>query len=60
MILCCPYACCNSGPVRTVQQGFIGLKTSFGKYVDKVGPGLYTFNPYRPRATITTGNKYYT
>lgn len=45
MIACCPFACCNSGPVRTVNQGFIGLKTSFGKYVDKVGPGLYSFNP---------------
>lgn len=45
MCLCCPFAACNSGPVRTVEQGMVGLKTRFGKYIEKVGPGLYTMNP---------------
>jgi erythrocyte band 7 integral membrane protein len=45
MFICCPFAACNAGPVRTVEQGFVGLKTTFGKYTEKVGPGLYTLNP---------------
>jgi len=45
LFLCCPFAACKCGPVITVEQGFVGLKVSFGKYVEKVGPGLYSFNP---------------
>jgi len=44
-ILCCPCSACNQGPVQTIGQGFVGLKTTFGKYTEKVGPGLYTYNP---------------
>lgn len=45
MCICCPCSACNSGPVKTIRQGYIGLKTTFGKYTEKVGPGLYTYNP---------------
>lgn len=34
--------CCN--PYRTVDQGFAGVKTKFGKYTETVDPGLHYTN----------------
>jgi regulator of protease activity HflC (stomatin/prohibitin superfamily) len=38
-------ACCGCGPIQVIEQGTVGLKLRFGKYVSKLKPGLYTFNP---------------
>lgn len=45
--VCLNFGCaaCGCGPVKIIEQGSIGLKLSFGKYVSKLKPGLYTFNP---------------
>lgn len=42
--LCC-CAPCEVGPIQTINQGHVGLKTEFGKYTGKLPPGLYSFNP---------------
>lgn len=36
---------CGCGPIKIIEQGSVGLKLRFGKYVSKLKPGLYTFNP---------------
>ena len=36
---------CNCGPLKKIEQGTIGLKLEFGKFVEKLEPGLYSFNP---------------
>ena len=43
----CQFACavCGCGPLKTIQQGTVGLKLQYGKYVAKLGPGLYSYNP---------------
>lgn len=40
---CC--ASCGCGPLKTINQGEIGLRMRFGKFVSKLQPGLYTYNP---------------
>lgn len=40
---CC--ASCGCGPLTTINQGEIGLRMRFGKFVSKLQPGLYTYNP---------------
>jgi len=45
MCICCPFAACSKGPIITIEQGHVGLKIMFGKYSEKFGPGLYTYNP---------------
>lgn len=42
--LCC-FAPCECGPVKTISQGHVGLKKEFGRYVCKLPPGFYSFNP---------------
>lgn len=39
----------GKGPIKEIPQGFVGQLTRFGKYEKKVGPGLYTFNPFTER-----------
>ncbi|KAI8835741.1 hypothetical protein BC829DRAFT_436796 [Chytridium lagenaria] len=41
MIPCC--GCCS--PFRTVEQGFVGLISRFGRYYKSVDPGLWRINP---------------
>ena len=44
-VLQCCCACCGGGPLITVNQGYVGMRMSFGKYVEKLPPGLYSYNP---------------
>jgi erythrocyte band 7 integral membrane protein len=37
-------ASCGCGPIVVIEQGSVGLKLRFGKYVSKLKPGLYTYN----------------
>ena len=41
----CLCATCGYGPLKTIEQGQIGLRMVFGKFTSKLEPGLYTFNP---------------
>lgn len=50
--LCCICAACSAGPVKVIEQGQVGLMTEFGKYIKKVGPGLYSFNPMTQRFIV--------
>jgi erythrocyte band 7 integral membrane protein len=43
---CCVCATCKCGPLVEIQQGYIGLRTNFGRLVGKLGPGLHTFNHF--------------
>ena len=45
-IMQCICACCGGGPIVTIQEGHVGLKTEFGQFTKKLPPGLYSFNPY--------------
>lgn len=38
-------AICGCGPIKVIEQGTVGLKLRFGKYVSKLEPGMYTINP---------------
>lgn len=49
---CCLCAACRAGPVIVIQQGQVGLITEFGKYLKKVGPGLYSFNNLTQRTIV--------
>jgi hypothetical protein len=40
-----PLTPCGYSPVTTVQEGFEGLFTEFGRYTRKVGPGIHGYNP---------------
>lgn len=42
---CCIFTACGTGPITTITIGEVGLKKRFGKYTEKVGPGLYSYNP---------------
>jgi hypothetical protein len=42
---CCIFMTCGAGPIVTITIGEVGLKKRFGKYTEKVGPGLYSYNP---------------
>ena len=42
--ICIPFACCEGGPLKMIPQGFIGIRQSFGEYVEKMTPGLHTYN----------------
>lgn len=41
----CLCAICGCGPLKTIQQGNVGLKMRFGKFVSKLRPGLHSYNP---------------
>lgn len=41
----CVCATCGCGPLKTIEQGNVGLKMRFGKFVSKLKPGLHSFNP---------------
>mmetsp|Transcript_80759 Transcript_80759/g.261844 ORF Transcript_80759/g.261844 Transcript_80759/m.261844 type:complete len:316 (-) Transcript_80759:177-1124(-) len=43
-LLCCPFLCCQVGPMAIVEQGFTGVLTRFGVFERKLPPGLYVFN----------------
>lgn len=43
--ICCVCVICGCGPIKEVQQGYIGLLIEFGKLKKKLGPGLHTINP---------------
>lgn len=47
---CC--ATCGCGPLKTINQGEVGLRMKFGKFVSKLEPGLYTFNPCTEKIII--------
>jgi regulator of protease activity HflC (stomatin/prohibitin superfamily) len=44
IVACCPCSACGCGPLVEIEQGFIGLKTEFGRLTGKLGPGLHTYN----------------
>lgn len=46
-LITCQFMCavCGCGPIKVVEQGSVGLKLRFGKYVSKLKPGMYTYNP---------------
>jgi regulator of protease activity HflC (stomatin/prohibitin superfamily) len=48
----CICVSCGKGPLMTVQQGQVGLRVRFGKYVSKLKPGLYTYNPCSEKILI--------
>ncbi|KAJ3210462.1 hypothetical protein HDU67_005271 [Dinochytrium kinnereticum] len=37
--------CCCCSPFRSVEQGFVGLISRFGRYYKSVDPGLWRINP---------------
>lgn len=43
--VCCLCVVCGCGPIKEVQQGYIGMLIEFGKLKSKLGPGLHTINP---------------
>lgn len=43
-MLRCLCASCNKGPTIVIQQGHIGLRISLGKFIQKIPPGIYSFN----------------
>lgn len=43
-VICCVCAACDCGPVRRVPTGQMGLLIEFGRLVQKLEPGLHTFN----------------
>lgn len=43
--ICCLCVICGCGPIKEVQQGYVGLLIEFGKLKKKLGPGLHTINP---------------
>ena len=43
-VLCAFCACCEKGPVKVIPQGYIGLRTEFGRLIEKLPPGLHDFN----------------
>lgn len=43
--LCCICVLCGGGPIKEVQQGYVGMLIEFGKLKKKLGPGLHTINP---------------
>lgn len=45
----CCFASCGCGPLVVIDQGFVGLRVVFGKYSEKLPPGLYSFNPCSER-----------
>ena len=42
--LCAIFACCDAGPVKIIPQGFIGMRTEFGRLIEKLPPGLHDYN----------------
>jgi len=44
---CCYFPCISCCPVgfSTVEEGYEGLKIVFGKYMEKLAPGIHSFNP---------------
>ena len=42
--LCTIFSSCGIGPIIEIEQGHVGLVSTFGVYDRKLGPGLYTFN----------------
>jgi erythrocyte band 7 integral membrane protein len=42
---CCVCSACKCGPIVEVPQGNIGLVLEFGRFIQKLGPGLHTYNP---------------
>lgn len=42
--ICCPLLPCMCGPIVTVEQGWAGVMTRFGKYDRLLAPGLYVYN----------------
>mmetsp|Transcript_126746 Transcript_126746/g.354902 ORF Transcript_126746/g.354902 Transcript_126746/m.354902 type:complete len:334 (-) Transcript_126746:154-1155(-) len=42
--VCCPFLCCQVGPIAIVEQGWIGILTRFGVYERQLQPGLYVYN----------------
>lgn len=43
-IQCC-CAACGSGPIKTIEEGHVGLRLEFGKLKSVLKPGLHSFNP---------------
>lgn len=48
----CVCATCGCGPLKTIEQGNVGLKMRFGKFVSKLKPGLHSFNPCTEEITV--------
>ena len=44
-VTCCVF--CQAAPTITINQGFVALKTEFGIFKEKLGPGLYSVNRLR-------------
>uniref|UniRef100_A0A7S1WFL9 Band 7 domain-containing protein n=1 Tax=Alexandrium catenella TaxID=2925 RepID=A0A7S1WFL9_ALECA len=43
-VLAVPCGICGGGPMVTIQQGFVGLITKFGKFDRLLPPGRYAYN----------------
>eukprot|EP00158_Paraphelidium_tribonemae_P006648 Partr_v1_DN27917_c3_g1_i2_m11528 putative Stomatin len=46
------FGCCSWNPYRTVDQGFAGVRTRFGRYVETVDPGLHYINLFTEKLSI--------
>jgi len=42
--ICCPFLCCQGGPIINVDQGFVGVLTEFGVFKRVLQPGMYAYN----------------
>ena len=42
--ICCLCAACRCGPILEIPQGNVGLVLEFGRFIQKLGPGLHTYN----------------
>lgn len=49
---CAICACCEKGPVKIVPQGFMGMRTEFGRFIEKLPPGLHDFNQCTEKITL--------
>ncbi|CAE8715352.1 unnamed protein product, partial [Polarella glacialis] len=43
--ICCPFFCCQCGPVVVVEQGWVGVMMRFGVFQSILPPGMYVINP---------------
>eukprot|EP00420_Gonyaulax_spinifera_P020509 CAMPEP_0197905026 /NCGR_PEP_ID=MMETSP1439-20131203/59331_1 /TAXON_ID=66791 /ORGANISM="Gonyaulax spinifera, Strain CCMP409" /LENGTH=290 /DNA_ID=CAMNT_0043526263 /DNA_START=33 /DNA_END=901 /DNA_ORIENTATION=+ len=50
-IVAIPCGLCGGGPMVTIQQGYVGLVTTFGKYQGLLAPGRHAYNIMCERIT---------
>jgi len=42
--VCCPFLCCQCGPLVFVEQGWVGVLTRYGMFEKVIPPGIYVYN----------------